>query len=174
MSFTYIRLHSGKKFDFINPDPSEIDIKDIAYSLSGKCRFNDHTNQFYSVAQHCCLCADNVDDIYKFDALMHDASEAYLQDIPSPLKALIPEYKAIEKGVEGIIAEKFNLAYPHPPQVKAIDMIMLVTEMRDFMPGDDRKCLTFEPLDESITGWDRMTAYIEFMNRYEKFRRDND
>ena len=171
MAFTFIRLNSGKKIDFVNPLPRQIDIHDIAYSLSGKCRFNDHTNEFYSVAQHCCNCCDNISDRdLAFEALMHDASEAYVGDVSAPLKALIPDYKKIEERVEKIIAKKFNLIFPHPPEVKEIDMVMLVTEMRDFMPGNDRKVLPFIPLPERLVSWDSNKAYEQFLMRYEQYR----
>jgi len=104
---------------------------------------------------------------------MHDASEAYIQDLPSPLKTLLPQYKVLESRVEKAIAKKFNLTLPHPVEVKNIDMVMLVTEMRDFMKGNDRKRLTSKPLTEKLYSWSQEEAHREFMFRYDKLKKNN-
>jgi uncharacterized protein len=68
----------------------------------------------------------------KLFGLLHDASEAYLADLPRPVKAGLPEYKAIETNVERVIAEKFELPFPMPPEVKAADQALLKDEVFSF------------------------------------------
>lgn len=124
-----IRTSSGIYFDFVNPTVDMIKIEDIAHALSQQCRFGGHLPVFYSVAQHCYNCSEGVGyEKYALEALLHDASEAYLLDIPKPLKNLLPDYQKIEKKIELLIAEKFKLKYPWPSAVKYIDMNMLEME----------------------------------------------
>jgi len=78
---SFIQTYSGKRIDFENPDPDQIDIVDIAHGLSNLCRFSGQSKYFYSVAQHSfyvsLVCKEN-----KLQALLHDATEAYMADVP--------------------------------------------------------------------------------------------
>lgn len=138
---SYIRTHTGKKFDYLNIDESQIDIEDIANALSHIPRWLGHTNKFYSVAQHCCWCYDNTKG-NKLEALMHDATEAYLSDIPSPLKALLPDYKKIENEIAVSIANKFNFKYPYSKITHAIDILALDFERYNIKKLD----INYQPL----------------------------
>jgi len=96
-----IRTYTGRFVNVFQPTPEMICIEDIAHSLSNQCRFGGHLAQFYSVAQHSINCAGLVSSAHTKAALLHDSSEAYLMDIPSPIKAKMPEYKKIELGCNG-------------------------------------------------------------------------
>lgn len=74
------------------------------------------------------MCCEGVDDEFKLQALLHDASEAYAGDIPSPIKKRLPDYKAMEDNLMRCIAAKFGFGYPLCNEVKAIDRIMLQHE----------------------------------------------
>lgn len=125
---------TGRYFDFTRPTRDMIDIDDIAIALSRMPRFTGHTTTFYSVAQHSVLVAHVVPEEYALQGLLHDATEAYMGDMSTPLKQLVPEYKAIENRVERAICERFGLPFPLHPSIKAADLRMLVTERRDLMP----------------------------------------
>jgi len=125
---------TGRLFPLLQPHTFEFDIEEIAHALSRICRYTGHTRQFYSVAQHSVYVSGLVPDEYKLEALLHDASEAFLGDVSSPLKALLPEYKAIEAAVEKAIAKQYGLPFPLSPTVKTADLAMLVNEKRDLMP----------------------------------------
>ncbi len=128
-----IQARSGRYINFVAPDPNAFCIRDIAHALSHTCRFGGHTRDFYSVAQHSVLVSHLVPECDQFAALMHDAAEAYVGDVPSPLKQLLPEYKVIEKRIEACLFERFGLFDGMPVSVKKADLIMLATEQRDLM-----------------------------------------
>ena len=107
--------------------------------LSRLCRFGGQCQEFYSVAQHSVWVYRRIRDWYRepeiwLQALLHDASEAYIIDVPSPLKQLLPEYRAIEDKFEAAIFEKFDLANKRQV-IKRADLEALATEARDLMTG---------------------------------------
>lgn len=128
-----IRTFTGKDIDVFNPDPDLICIEDIAHALSNKCRFGGHTNKFYSVAMHSLYVNGRVPPAHKLEALLHDASEAYLEDIPSPIKRRLIEYKQIEDRLMQVIAHKFGFDYPLSECVKNADKMELNREWRKYM-----------------------------------------
>lgn len=129
-TITAIQTYSGAMFDFLDPDPDTIIIEDIAHSLSLTNRFGGHTQKAYSVAQHCVLCAQMAPVGLSFQALMHDAQEAYVGDVATPLKQLLPDYQAMEARVEGAVRDKFGLPREFDPRVKEVDTRMLATEAK--------------------------------------------
>lgn len=135
-----ILTSTGKWFDVLNPSPSQIDLQDIASALSKLCRFGGHCRAFYSVAEHSILAAElmmqhkSSDSILIRWALLHDASEAYVVDIPRPAKRQISEYIRIEDAIQRAIAERFDLPWPMPQEVHEIDNSLLSLELRAYMP----------------------------------------
>ena len=98
-----ILTRSGRHLDFQNPDPAEIAIEDIAVALSRECRFSGQTQEFYSVAQHSVRTSRIVLEAFALEALLHDATEAFIKDLPSPLKGMLPEYSRIERTLDRAI-----------------------------------------------------------------------
>lgn len=133
---TSIQTHSGKIIDLIHPDPFLVNINDIAHALANLCRFGGHTKEFYSVANHSLLVALHVPAEDAFAGLMHDATEAYCQDLIGPLKALISGYRDIEAGFWEAIAWKYRLPENLPQSVKDMDYVLCTTEIRDLLNGD--------------------------------------
>lgn len=129
----YIRTHSGVMFDVTNPQIDDIHIEDIAHALSHLCRFGGHTPKFYSVAQHSYLCARMAPVKDQLVTLLHDASEAYLMDLPSPIKSVLRDYAAIEDHLQQVICKKFDLPYPFPEIVHEIDHAMLAQEWNELI-----------------------------------------
>lgn len=124
-----IETVSGNYADLLDLQPSQVDVWDIATSLSNICRFNGHLPSFYSVAEHCVRVAwwlkDNgYDDEIILTGLLHDASEAYVGDLMRPLKRL-PEmeavFKPIEERVMSVIHNIFGGVFPHPEAVHVAD-----------------------------------------------------
>lgn len=135
---SYISTYTGKHFDYINISADDICIEDIAQGLSNECRFAGQIDSFYSVAQHSVYVSLIVPPEYALEALLHDASEAYCKDIPSPLKALLPEYKEIEKRVQKVICYKWDIPRTISDVVHYAGLTMLATERRDLeVDGDN-------------------------------------
>lgn len=131
-----IRTYTGKVFDLVKLDPDSICIEDIAHALANTPRFGGHLKFQYSVAQHSILVAEMVPEHLQLQALLHDASEAYLGDMPSPFKELLPDFKFQEHRVTKAIAKKYGIEYPpFDPEVKAADNAMLHKEWRSFIEG---------------------------------------
>lgn len=129
-----ILTHSGISFNLLNPEPDSIRINDIAWALSHLCRFTGHTKAFYSVAEHSVRTMWHVGPGFELEALLHDATEAYLGDVSSPLKHMLPTYKAIETTLAHHIRVRFGLPLEESPQVKAADLAMLAMERTALMP----------------------------------------
>jgi len=118
------------------PDPKDVTLESIAHSLSQTCRFGGHTVKFWSVASHSLYVWAHVPPEYGLYAILHDASEAYMTDIPSPYKMLIPGYKETEAKVQQAIGEHFGVPDLDklPEEVKAADYRALGHEAYSLMP----------------------------------------
>jgi len=140
-----IRTNSGLYMNVFEPTLEMIDINDIAHALSFLPRFGGHLNKFYSVAQHSVMCAMKAKTLEdKRAALMHDGSEAYMLDIPSPIKAWLHDYKKYENVLMAKIAEKFDFEFPLNKEIKIIDEDMLHLEWENLVvnENDDFICYT--------------------------------
>lgn len=153
-----IRTYNGHYFDVFNPNPDQIDIEDIAHSLSLLCRFAGHIKSFYSVAEHSIWVAEKVSKKHALAALLHDASEAYLVDIPKPIKDEIPHYLEIEKDLMSVISKKFNFEFPLSEEVKTYDREALVFEWENKVLSDN-----FESMDSQ-------TSKNKFLEIYHKIK----
>ena len=161
MTDTRIMLASGVLFDLTNPAGSPMSLQDIAHGLGWVCRFAGQTNRFYSVAEHCFHVARLVPVELARVALLHDASEAFIGDVTRPLKALLPDYQAIEARIEAAIAARFltpaeqALGGFKAPAVKSADLAMCLVEARELMPTSPGYWSSL-PVDPAA--WDKATG----------------
>lgn len=160
-AYRSIRTISGQYVNVFEPDPDTILISDIAHALSNQCRFGGHLPRFYSVAEHSLLCHAIAKPEAKFDALMHDASEAYLLDMPKPIKVEIKQYNEIEDNLMNIIAKKFGFNYPKNEEVERVDHYLLEWEWNVIMLG--RKNSGFPPIDY-LTPQEAKRIFLETFN----------
>lgn len=176
----YILVGGNQRFYFRRPFDFDYKIEHIAAALSKICRFSGHTKEFYSVAQHSVMCARLVPTEYALEALLHDASEAFLGDVTSPLKSLLREYKQIEAATQQAIFNAFGVVTDTPAvgglsePVHRADMIALATEKRDLMGDDDGPgwaCLAGiepDPRDIRHSALDPVSAENLFLQVYEQ------
>lgn len=167
-----ILLLSGEYFDLAEPEACAFQVSDIAHALGNICRFTGHTQRFYSVAEHSVICSHMVPPEDAMAALMHDAAEAFIGDVSSPLKSLLPDYKAVEHRVEQAIWSRLDLPPTLPPSVKIADRRALAVEQRVCM-GNGDEWGNGEPSDEDcalIRFLSPEDARAAFLDRYHDLR----
>jgi len=139
----WIETYSGKVFDYENITNNEVDINDIAHALSNICRFNGHCSERYSVAEHSILVANEIRKIDKdnydlrLKALLHDATETYMPDVPRPLKVFWStkmDLRLFEDNIEDHILSQFGLKLTKEDKtiIKLYDNAMLRAERNVF------------------------------------------
>ena len=174
-----ILVASGR---YVNPmalRPDDVRIEDIAHALGNQCRYSGHTREFYSVDEHSVRLAGILEEAGEswwvvLCGLLHDAAEAYLVDLPRPLKrdsALGEAYIAAEERCLRAVMSHFGLSPTEPPCVRAADLTMLATERRDLMPGDDVWAVIADvaPLEETIEPWEPRDARETFLFEFHRF-----
>jgi uncharacterized protein len=171
----YLQTVSGRWVNPFDPDPDQLDAGDIARALANQCRFGGHSRVFYSVAQHSVIVSELVEqrggdaeDV--FAALMHDASEAYLGDMPHPIKHRSPlgaAFKAAEDHLEAALRERFRIK-ADVPEIKRADRALLATERRAFSAEDWHwpELKGIEPLELELTALAPDAAARAFAERY--------
>jgi len=163
---------TGRFFDLLAPDNYEFDIDEIATALSNLCRYTGHVNTFYSVAEHSVLVSRIVPEPLGLCALLHDASEAFLGDVSSPLKKLLPDYRNIEQGVEQAIARSFGIPFPYPPEIKEADIRVYWAERKTVADNGIRDTLWHQDYRASrkveAIGMSPHMAKRMFLSRYKE------
>lgn len=164
----WMQTSQGRQFWPLDPRADEIDIRDIAGALSKLCRYGGQCLRFYSVAEHCVHVAKHAPEGLELAALMHDASEAYLSDVIRPIKSHLSNYLEIEAGLELVIAERFDLAWPMPPEVKRLDTAILADERDQAMapPPVPWPQTTELPLGVMLQFWSPWRAEEEFLRAF--------
>lgn len=160
------------KFYFLEPKEEDIHIEDIAHALSMTCRFGGHCDRFYSVAEHSILLVRRLSStgtataLTLLAALLHDAEEAYLPDIPAPIKYQLPETLALYKTLNDAIIKKFRLEEAEWKLVKMFDKKMAVAEAKLLGIWNIEWADMGEPLELQIEGLLPDVARRKFMHIY--------
>lgn len=163
----WIQTYRGGQFWPLDPRALEIDVFTIAHALAHLCRFGGHCLRFYSVAEHCVLLSRAVPPEHALAALLHDAAEAYLVDVPRPIKRMLPTYMAAEHAIEAAIAERFGLDAHLPPIIAEADRRILTDEAAQNMaPPPVPWSTQAEPLGVVLECWPPQRAEVEFLDRF--------
>lgn len=171
---SWIQTFTKKKFFPLDPIITSIEIEDIAHALSMQCRFGGHCKHFYSVAQHSVYVSMVVKPELALQALLHDASEAYLVDIPKPLKVTdaFEKYREFEANLSKMIFRKFKCDEEEHADVKVADYRMLATESKDLMyPNHPDWKINCEPYNFKIKEMGPGEAKQLFLNRFYELER---
>lgn len=181
----YTVTFTGLKFDFRNPTCRMVDIRDIAHALARQCRYNGHTRDLFTTAEHCVRSSWEAPPQLKFDMLMHDAAETWIGDFISPIKSLMlmrfdvdPDLAVQVSDYEDRILKVVALKYGGPilplhPVVKEIDTRMVFTERRDqfraqkFLWPVDIKYPSLKPFDQDLSiAWTPQQAEQMFLKTF--------
>ena len=168
--YYWMQTFTGRAVFPMDMRPEEIWIEDIAHALSMQCRYAGHCNKFESVAEHCVLLATVIPK-HKLEALMHDSPEAYLIDVPRPVKRHLNGYYDIEANLARTVATRFELIYPTPDIVSEYDQRILLDERNQNMtksplPLGDGWPDWMEPLGVTLQYWEPEVAEQKFLEKF--------
>src|SRR3990167_3180179 len=158
-------------FDVFDPKPEDVRIEDIAHHLANLCRYTGACRFHFSVAQHSYYVSQYCDPEDALYGLLHDASEAYLNDVASPLNHT-PEfkfYRNLELGVQKAILQALGLPYSYRESVKAADENVYHTERTQLMLYNaewNSRYPDAKPLPFFITEWTQAVAKDNFLSRF--------
>ena len=178
----WIETYTGKKVYPLRPDEETLCVEDIAHALALTCRFGGHCSEFYSVAQHSCLVSDLCPDGLKLAGLMHDAAEAYLGDVVSPIKPLCyfwdndhdEDYGTFSESEDTLQYAMRDLCdYNNLHLVKPYDTAVLLYEHKYLMPGIQKWAVRHTAFSRKVCAelpalrcWSWKRAEREFLKRF--------
>ena len=137
----WIQTMNACQFHPFDPRPEDIDPNHIAHALSNKCRFGGYPKTLYSVAQHSMLVAEiaygksgHDREVYLW-GLLHDAAEAYLPDVATPMKKhpKFAFFRELEAQIMLAVCERFHLPPEMPAVVHEADQMALAAEAKELM-----------------------------------------
>jgi len=174
-----IMTSNGEFFNLINPVEDDIDIHVIAHGLAKKDRASGMYNVRFSVAEHSIMVAylakyyaekagcnaRTCNDIF-LKGLLHDAAEAYLVDLPRPVKYLpgFATYRDMEKNLQDMIYRKYDLDYLNDDIVKKADNAVLIWEFYEFMSGSAKMPWVLAGIAEAEADIGAALAGIDFVD----------
>jgi hypothetical protein len=165
----WMQTYTGKAFYPLDVSVDDIDIIDIAHSLSLQCRYNGHVKKFYSVAEHCVHLSRAVSPENALWALLHDGPEAYIGDMVRPLKIHMPDFCAVDDAIMAVIASAFGLdGLEIPDEVKMADAQILNNE-RDALLGRPPQEWSIPEQwlpNTKIKAWNPQKAEAEYLIRF--------
>lgn len=182
----WIQTYSGRKLTPREIEPGQVGpIEEIAHVLAAKVRFNGHTRAPYSVAEHCVRGAAALPQAFAGAFLLHELGEVYLPDVPSPIKGHLrvlvsdPDtgeprpitWAELERQHESAILASLGLSsilpLIHSPEIRAMDLRLLVTEARDLLgPPPEPWAIVAEPLQAKIDPWPYNVASAAFLSAF--------
>lgn len=192
---SYLETKSGLGFDMLAPNGAAVKIEDVAHSLALQCRFNGHCGKFYSVAEHSVLVSDLLVawgcDGLALAGLLHDAAEAYMGDLVSPVKFRLRQlesfegfkqaWEEFEQEVDEAIHDALGLSVFGfgNPLVKKADQWALKIEAKTLLPSRgiawtydaDVADLPADPSEVGVEwfgGQSPAQAKASFLSRYEE------
>lgn len=189
----WLHTFTGQALDLLSPQASQIDIVDIAHSLSQMNRFFGHTKRPYSVAEHsvrvCTFLYQQTQDMAVAQlGLMHDAHEYGIGDMAQPVKVAIellfrelcPDntgpnpWEVLEERFERAVHARFSLDFSKETRVRWADLRMLMTEAPQMLPWPPPQAWSVPPWAEAIEDikvefWQPLEAEVRFLDTFYLF-----
>ncbi len=152
----WMETASGGRIHIFDPQPGEIQLDDIVHALGLTCRYGGHCRVHYSVAQHSVHVADIIkkrggDETLQLQALLHDAAEAYIGDLPRPVKMWMSQFKVLDNFLTSEIMKAFKVPLVDGdlgPEIHYVDMNICHDEGKAILQSGlapDSDVLTFDP-----------------------------
>lgn len=161
--------------DVFNPTPEQINIADIVAGLPHINRFGGQTIWPYSVSTHSCMIYEygrqalNITEPWELAwALLHDAVEAYIGDVPRPIKRSIPAFSQIEERILKALATKLELPPELPGWVKYADKHIVRREAFELFPSPPRWAEEYDDIGTETPRWDVDESRAQFVFRLKK------
>lgn len=180
--YDHITTYTGIHFFPTAPAPEGIVIEDIAHALSLTCRGNGQVKQFFSVGQHCILCAKEARERgystrLVLACLLHDASESYMSDVPRPFKKYLGEYLEFEDRLLDVIYTKFlgnTLNEEEKALVKQVDDALLYYDLKYLLDEEKagEKPVLHVPFDYNVRSFEDVER--EYLNLFEQLASEMD
>lgn len=156
-SVPWLQTRQGQIYDLVNPDPKTIVLSDVCFHLERINRYSGAVD--YTVAEHLVYCYERtkgMDNVVRRAVVAHDLHEAFIGDVPSPVKkALGPAWAEFEKVHELAFRDRFNIYSDDEVQkaVRIVDARALLSERRDLLQGHEAKPwgIPGEPFPEKVT-----------------------
>jgi hypothetical protein len=173
-TYTWLQTSSNHEVDFAADEWPVLPIEDIANALANTCRFNGHSNTFYSVAEHSVKMSEIVPHELALAALLHDGTEAYVGDVPTPLKRFLGlNIKDLEHKAALAISRGYNVALKdlEHPTIKEFDKKILGDEARALMPPHQFWEQFPDRLGVLVEGWPPDVARQKFLDRFNQLKK---
>lgn len=174
-----VRTQKGLELNVEKIEPSQIDIADIAHALSFICRFNGHADQFYSLAQHCLSLSQLVSSQHAMQALLSEASSAYIGSIPLNLAENYPLYKEHKDRIQQSILFKYCKIGGNDANIFQTKQDFIEIECRDLFKSrylqkmqDDVNPLREVFSSKKVVAMDALSARLAFMARFKELSSD--
>jgi hypothetical protein len=167
---------TGRRYHPFAMTPEMVCLDDVVHSLSHTCRFNGHSRRFYSIAQHSMMVADLVEKELqrpglRWPALMHDAPEAYAQDMIAPIRRGMPEYNAFYQNVERQVYFALGIHTTKEEQdlIRQADLLALAIEAEDLFSSRGESWdlpFAFDALTSTRFPLDTETSCVEIASKF--------
>lgn len=166
----YIRTHNGNKVTFLDLRPEMLKAHEMAWHLARTCRYNAMLGHWYSNAEHSILGMQFCESyLGKKQFLVHDCGEMVTGDVPSMVKALCPDYKALCDDVQGNVNLLLFSQRDFLPEVKIADQLVTAAEQKHMRGQPDEDIFCEPPARFKFHCWPWEIAMVKWMDAFTYF-----
>lgn len=124
----WLRMYNGRMVDAFNVTPDDIVPENFIHACSQINRYTGNCKFPYPVNQHQLLLYLCVPKRLKRAALVHDITEHWFSDVPSPVKIHMKYYKRKEKDAELVVMQKYGITHAQMADLKQYDIRIRIDE----------------------------------------------